>query len=323
MGVGGEEVTATLPEHTNMVGVSADPSHRRGRPVKWQGLDIKQIFDAERERGAGFVALNHPRKGCNWLCLIGWDRLKVAPTLQDPTFVGLPAGATLWTWDFDAVELLNGMDAALFVDPKHPNRTGTFDDWMSFWNGGHAIAGLAVTDVHGDDPPGAPRTYFAVPSDDLSKFETKWLVDAVKAGRTVAGAGAFVRVSIGGKGPGELAPSSAVQGGEATLQLKVEALKTIDVSRVVVLVNCDTALDLKATKPNETVKLDVQTKLPLSKDAHVVVVVFGKEPMPLGFEQVDANRVPRAITNPIRVDVDGDGIWTAPGGKTCAFVPGS
>lgn len=321
-GVGGEEVTATLPEHTNMIGVKADPNHRRGAPVKWFGLDLQQIFDAERARGAGFVALNHPRKGCNWLCVIGYDRITLGPADIDPTVLGLPASATLWTWDFDAVELLNGMDDNVFLDAKHPERTGTFDDWMSFWNGGHFITGLAVTDVHGDDPPGAPRTYFAVPSDDLAKFEPSWLIDAVKAGRTMAGAGAFARVSIDGKGPGELVPGSAVKDGKVELKVKVEAISGIDVTRVLVLVNCDTALDLKTTAPDGVVKLDVKESLALTKDAHVVVVAFGSKPMPQSFEQVDPKRVPRVITNPIRVDVDGDGVWTPPGGKTCAYVAG-
>ena len=30
--------------------------------------------------------------------------------------------------------------------------------------------------------------------------------------------------------------------------------------------------------------------------------------------------VPRVLTNPIYVDADGDGSWTAPGGKLCDYA---
>ncbi len=335
-GVGGEEVTATLPEHTNAFGLQPDPSHRRGAPVKWMGLDLGQIYAAERARGAAFVSLNHPRKGCNWLCVIGWDRLLVAPTLTDPTVVGLPAGATLWSWDFESVELLNGMDKALFHDQKAPDSTGTFEDWMSFWNGGHRITGLGVTDTHGYGPPGAPRTYFRVPKDDLTAFSLPWMTEAVKAGRTQVSAGGFARVSAdGGKsGPGDLVPKSAIaldKDGKATLalQVRVEAIPEIDVTRVLVLVNCDTALDVQATAPGDVVKLDKTLQVPIPAavllsglDAHVTVLAFGKQPMPKGLESADAHKVPRVITNPMVLDLNGDGAFQGPGGKACAVTPG-
>lgn len=325
-GVGGQEVTATLPEHTNMVGVAPDPNHRRGAPVKWHGLDLQQIWAAEKARGAGFRALNHPRKGCNWLCVIGWDREKLAPTLQDPTAVGLPAGATLWSWDFEAVELLNGTDTTIFIDPEKPERTGTFEDWLSFWNAGHQIAALGVTDVHGLGSPGAPRTFFRVPKDDLGAFEDAWLVDAVKKGQTQVSAGAFARVEIAGKGPGEVVPQSAAVEGKLTLKLKVVAIPEIDVTRVLVLVNCDTALEIAATDPTGAIKLETTVQVPVAdwqgKDAHIVVLAFGKQPMPKGLEPMNAAKVPRVVTNPIVWDGDGDGVFTGPGGKKCDITPG-
>jgi hypothetical protein len=329
-GVIGEEVTATLPEHTNMMGVTPDLSHPRGAPVKWYGLDLAQIYKAERERGAGIVALNHPRKGCNWLCVIGWDRIKAAPTLQDPTVVGLPASATLWSWDFDAVELLGGMDTRLFNDPSQPESSGTFEDWMSFWNSGHYVAALGVTDVHDWGQPGSPRTYFPVPSDDLAAFQTKWMVDAVTAGHTVVSAGAFARVSVvgsaggsgGSAGPGDMASSLALKDGAVALKVRIEAIPEVDVTRVLVLVNCDTVLDLKATAPEAVVKFDQVVNVPLSVDSHIVVLAFGKNAMPIGMENAVASKVPRVVTNPIRVDVDGDGKWTPPGGRVCKIKPG-
>lgn len=331
-GVAGQEVTASLPEHTNITGLQPDPTHVRGAPVKWHGKDLAEIFALGQARGAGFRALNHPRKGCNWLCLIGWNRQTLKWENTDPTSVGLAKGATMLSWDFEAMEVLNGMDSRLFIDPLKADETGTFEDWMSFWNGGHLIAGLAVTDVHGWAQPGSPRTYFRVPSDDLGAFKEAWLVDAVKAGHVVQSTGAFAEVAIVGglsdgsdAGPGTIATSAAVEDGKTTLRIKVQALEAIDVARVLVLVNCDTALDLAvpATATGELVKFDALVKVPISVDSHVTVLGFGAKPMPAGMRNLDPEKVPRFITNPIRIDADGDGKWTPPGGRKCMIKAGS
>lgn len=200
---------------------------------------------------------------------------------------------------------------------------------MSFWNGGHRVTGIGVTDVHNLNAPGQPRTFFRVPQDDLAAFKPSWLADSVKAGHAMISAGAFARVRVDGKGakktagsfngPGDLV---TIKGGAVALQVSIEALPEIDVSRVVVLANCDTVADVKTTAPNGTIKLAKTFALALQKDSHIVVLAFGKEPMPKGFRRVDAAKVPRVITNPIRVDVDGDGVWTPPGGKTCTIAPG-
>ncbi len=316
-GVTGQEVTASLPEHTNMTSVKPDPSHKRGAPVKWHGRDLAEIWALEKTRGAGFRTLNHPRKGCNWLCLIGWDRQQLTWTNDEPESVGLAQGATMFSWDFEAIETMNGMDSRLFVEAGKEDETGTFEDWLSFHNAGHLITGLAVTDVHGWAPPGSPRTWFRVPKDDLSAFSDAWLVDAVKAGHTVMSAGAFAEVSIGAAGPGELAKQGALQDGKAPVKVRVQAIAAVDVTRLVVVVNCVAVAEVQATKPNEVVKFDGVIDVPLSEDSHVVVVGFGAKPMPAGLKSYNPTKVPRFISNPIRVDVDGDGAWTPPGGRAC------
>ncbi|MBM4393981.1 MAG: hypothetical protein FJ090_22875, partial [Deltaproteobacteria bacterium] len=57
--------------------------------------------------------------------------------------------------------------------------------------------------------------------------------------------------------------------------------------------------------------------LDLEVDAHVVVLGFGVQDMPRGLSGYDQQHVPRFISNPVLVDADGDGAWTAPGPKDC------
>ncbi|MCB9537409.1 MAG: PHP domain-containing protein [Myxococcales bacterium] len=312
----GQEVTASLPEHVNAYPFEPLPADQdfRGGPVVWYGLDLGQVFAAIRERGAGVVQLNHPRNGCNYLCLIGYDRLTGRPAVDDPTLLGFPPEAELWSWDFDAVEYMNGTRSP-FVDPAAPDSTGMFEDWTSFLNLGHRVTAMGVTDVHGHGV-GTPRTFFAAPTDDPGAFTDAMLTDAIRGGAAQVSAGAFARVTVDGAGPGE---DVTLVDGAGTLRLRVDALPQIDVTHAIVYVNCDEAMKIAATAPGDVVKLDVERALALDADAYVVVTAHGAQPMPRAFDDYDGLRTPRVTTNAIYVDADGDGVFTPPGGKTCTY----
>jgi hypothetical protein len=315
----GQEVTATLPEHMNMYGVVPDATDPLGGFVPWYLHDIAQMTASMKQRGAQVVTLNHPRMGsdCSYLCRIGWNPLTNTADKPDMTALGLPATATAWTWDFDAVELWNGTKD-IFLDPKDPSHSGLWEDWMGWWNGGHLIAAVAVTDVHGWDPPGSPRTYYVSPTDEPSAFQGGDLAAAVKASRLVLSAGAFARVTVNGKaGPGELITDSD---GSVDLHVRIEAIPQVDVAWFQVFVNCDEVAKVKTTAPLATLKYDGVLPIKLSKDAHIHVIGWGAGAMPRGFEAYPAERMARVLTNPIRVDADGDGQWTPPGGKTCKYT---
>ncbi len=315
--VPGEELTASVPEHINLYQVEPRPDvNARGGPVRWYGKDIDTIFAEARQRGAGIVSLNHPRFDCAYLCLSGYDRLTGLATLADPTILGLAPDAKLMSWNFDVVEYLNGLRDP-FVDPARADETGLFEDWQSFLNLGHRIAAVGVTDVHGLERPGSPRTYFAAPSDDPARLSADGMVAALEEGRAIVSAGAFARVRAAtGEGLGELARAT---GERLELDVHVEALPEVDVTHLKVFANCDEVATVAATDPHGVVKLDQRVPLALTRDAHLEVLAFGREPMPRGLRTYDGTRVPRVTTNPIYVDVDGNGAFDPPGGKTCTY----
>jgi hypothetical protein len=318
--VPGEELTAAAPEHINLWGTPPDPSDPRGRPVSWFDKDFKQLYQEGRARGAQIVTLNHPRgvDACNYLCAVEWDRIAGAPKLTDPTAIGMPQSATLWSWDFDAMELMNGTGNP-FAAGVDGRRNGVWDDWQSFLNFGHRITGLGVSDAHDEQGIGTPRTYIAAPTDDPAQFTMAMAQSAVLGGRALVSAGGFARVQIGDKGLGD---TVAAVGGQVELMVEVQAIPQIDVQRVVVWANCDEVASVTATAPDGVVKFKGKIPLKLSQDAHITLGAFGSKAMPRGFEPIDPLRVPRVITNPIYVDVDGDGKWTPPGGKACTYKVG-
>jgi hypothetical protein len=171
------------------------------------------------------------------------------------------------------------------------------------------------SDDHGGDEPGFPRTYVQSATDDPTALDVDALVAAMRAGQVSVSDGAFARVSIDGVRPGGLATGS----GTVPLALTVSAAREIDVTHVVVFANCDEIAQVEATDPAGVVKLDTVVDVPIDGDTQVVLAAFGAELLPLGLPQFTAGNTPRALTGAILVDGDGDGEFTAPGGRICSY----
>ena len=76
----------------------------------------------------------------------------------------------------------------------------------------------------------------------------------------------------------------------------------------------------EATNPHENLKFRTHTQMDLAQDAWIGIMAFGDDQMPSGLVNYDPRVTPRVVTNPIYLDSDQDGQWTAPGGKTCIIL---
>lgn len=304
----GQEVTASLPNHTIAFPLRRDPAKVRDF-VPWYSLDIAQVFAAEKDFGARIRTFAHPRG--SYLDIIQWDRIAGAPgATLDPRQLGLPADAALWSWDFEAMEFMNG--------PQRVFSSGIFEDWMSFLNHGHRIIATGASDVHGFETPGTPRTYFSSATDHAPDFSIDEMVASVTGGDVVVSLGAFARVRV--NGVAGLGDTLTDQDGEVEMQLQVEAIPQIDVDHARIYVNCDEVLRLPMSNPADSAIKFADTltiPVPVGRDAHIVVLGFGAQRLPDVFEQFDPAEVPRFATNPVFVDRDGNGEYDAPGGKAC------
>ncbi len=311
----GQEVTASSPEHITAVDLPLAPDHPRGDPVPWYGLGLGEIYGAIRDQGGLAVGLNHPRGGCNVLCLIGYDRILGDATLDDPLALGLDPGMSIWSWDLDFMEVHKG--GRFWLDPDDPDTTGLLDDWLSFLNHGHRVTAVGASDAHGLEIPGTPRTYFPSSTDLPAEFVPDDLWTSLVDGEVVVSQGAFARVLINDTaGMGDTITDTD---GTVDLWVQVEAIPSVDVTHAVVLANCDQVAEIPATDPDGIVKIDAHVDIPLSADAHIVVIAYGAERLPHGLKQFDAAGSPRAFTNAIYVDHDGNGVFDAPGGKDCSY----
>ena len=329
-----EEATAGLPEHMNIYPLPARSDRLRGEPPRWYGLGFDRFIEELSHRGAQIIQLNHPRQGCNYLCIIGYDREsgEIDPSLNPMNF-GYDEGE-LWDWGFNAVELLND-PRPIFIDLDDPYSTGYYEDWASFINLGHKVTGMGVSDIHGPDGIGAPVTLVQVKDDDslalISETEPNDLAEAIIKGKAQVSLGAWVDLKVNGMGLGELVsgqaiPNSESQGIEAqsrfNIELSVRALPSVDVTWIYLFINCDVYASWEATNPYETLKYQRSYQLDLSQDAWMSIMAFGDDQMPTGLVNYDPRVTPRVVTNPIYLDSDQDGQWTSPGGKTCIIPEG-
>lgn len=330
-----EEATAGLPEHMNIYPLPARSDTLRGEPPRWYGLGFDRFIEELDQRGAQIIQLNHPRQGCNYLCIIGYDREsgEIDPTLNPVNF-GYDEGE-LWGWGFNAVELLND-PRPIFIDLDDPNSSGYFEDWASFINLGHKVTGMGVSDIHGPDGIGAPVTLVQVKDDQtlplVSETGPNDLADAIVNGKAQLSLGAWVGLKVNGVGLGELAEGQVIPNEESNheteaysrfnVELSVHALPSVDVTWVYLFINCDIYASWEATNPYETLKLQNTYQMDLAQDAWISIMAFGDDQMPSGLVNYDPRVTPRVVTNPIYLDSDLDGQWTAPGGKTCIIPEG-
>ncbi len=300
--LGGQEVTAPVPEHMTLVGVTPDGTPRGG-PVAWYGMDLPNLFAAMRARGDGGLNLfNHP----GYMDLVGWDPVAAAPTLTDPGLLGLDPDGAVWSWDFDGIEVMNG------VDSPFSDGNGRFEKWMSIVQAGHPVLPIGCSDAHSLGDIGFPSTWFPAngPSPDLSD---EAIFDGLRSGNVSISAGALGQIALDGVAPGGVVTTSA-----ASLHITVLAPRAIDVTHAVVFVNCNEALRVDATGLGPT-WIDASVDLTFTEDSTVVVAAFGEGALPAGFPAFSATNVPRALVAPVYVDTDGNGQFDPPAGRRCPF----
>jgi hypothetical protein len=132
--------------------------------------------------------------------------------------------------------------------------------------------------------------------------------------------GPFVRVSVAGHGMGQLAPAPR---GRARLDVEIDAAPWIDVRRLELFINGSRRgkpIDVPASAKPQRYKGSIDLRL--ERDAYVVVVVRGGELGPIVPAAAgQAAPTALAVTNPIYLDRDGDGHWTAPNDASTPRAP--
>lgn len=277
----------------------------------WQG--------AEPDR---WVQINHPDMVRNFTDADGDGRF-------DGGFRGL---ATL----IDGIETENGGGSEIlggrpFMIGKDKNGKDSVQMlrefiWLQMLNRGHRYAAMAVNDAHSvyGNGVGGWRMYLPSKSDKPSEIDWRENVRHAKAGHSYLTTGPFLLVQTeDGTGPGD---TTRAVGGSVKLKVRVQCTDWIDIDRVQVLVNGRARPELNFTREanakmfkDGVVKFDEIIDIPLSEDAHLIVVATGeKSNLSIGYGTSPQAKIhPLAYNNPIFIDFDGHGF--TPNGDNLGF----
>ncbi|MDB4786333.1 CehA/McbA family metallohydrolase [Planctomycetaceae bacterium] len=193
--------------------------------------------------------------------------------------------------------------------------------WLQLLNQGHRIPGVINTDSHyNHHGSGWRRNWFASSTDDPAKISTDEMVREIEAGHIVMSNGPFLSVSgLSGSQQVAAIPGDDLlaRDGKVSLKIRVQCPNWLDVNRVQVFINGRPSAKHNYSRTNSNnlfgnqnavVKFDSTLNLILKEDTHVIVATIGEN---LTMENVMGGRygrrAPMAVSNPIFVDIDGDG----------------
>jgi hypothetical protein len=211
-----------------------------------------------------------------------------------------------FSWDFDALEVMNG-----YQDPVRRSVDRVIDDWFSLLNHGHVVTATGNSDTHHltFNIGGYPRNYVHVLDDRPQWVEPKQVALAVKTHHTFFTTAPFVRLTVGAGSIGDLTPAP---GGHATAEIEVQAAPWVSVDRVILYVNGREVKRWPVPESSAVIRFHEKLEVTSPTDGYVVVRVDGLKPLtPVVGDGKVFTAYPLALTNPVFLDVDGDGRYRA------------
>jgi hypothetical protein len=197
-------------------------------------------------------------------------------------------------------------------------------NWLQLLNQGVRMPAVVNTDAHLNfHGSGGRRNYVRCSTDDPARIDPLEIVRQAEKGHVIVTNGPYLEVSLAaaeGAGPGAATiaipgDEIAVAGGHLLLKVRVQCPNWFDIDRVQFLLNGRVAEDLGRTRYNNPrefqdgpVKFEKEIDLTVKTDTHIIVVAWHKKkPLAAVMGPDWGDFHPTAISNPIFVDVDGNG----------------
>ncbi len=294
----GDEVT-TRKGHFNAFPFAPTESAPDASIEDWPKL-LRGIRDGNESR---VIVLNHPRD------LHGTFRP------FDPANFNSATGDLRPGTGFDAVELFNS--GAMQSDP-----TRVLRDWFALWNHGHLITAVGASDSHDVSRyiVGQARTYVACDDSQPGRIDIVEVSHSLRDGRALVSLGLLARLSVNDQF--EAGSLATPLGSELRVSVTVLGPSWTRADRVELFANGIKIREARIEddgRAGQKARFDWTMPRP-SQDVALVAVASGPGvtapywPIPRPYQPTSKDWQPRVfgITNPIRVDADGDGQWFSP-----------
>jgi hypothetical protein len=291
----GDEITTKQWGHFGAFPLPSDEGELGHGAIETGTHTPAQIFHDVRAKAPGaLIDIHHPR------LLHGSMGYFVLADFDTATGKTRAPGFSL---DFDAIEVLNG-----YQDSDRRTVAKVIGDWIGLLDGGKRVSCTGNSDSHHltFNLGGYPRNYVAIGDVPVAKIDPAAVAAAVKAGHSYFTTGPIVDASIAGKGFGDTA---SVAPGKVALHVTVRAATWISVQKLTVLGPGNTVLATRQIPPaTGVVRFDDTIELDVARDGYAILRVDGDRPMAPNVGDIRSFLVyPMAVTNPIWIDVDGDG----------------
>jgi hypothetical protein len=260
------------------------------------------LFQASRKKFPGaLLQLNHPRAGnLGYFNNLSLDQEEAA---------WISDRASL---DFDLLEVLNGPF-------YHASNSVAVEDWLHLLSRGSFAPLVGSSDSHGTDrnEPGYSRTYVLVDQAGPSGWTWDDALRGIRAGRSFASNGPVLELRVNGAATfGETARAAD---GLADIAFSVRAAPWVDVSEARLIVNGERKLVFPVrTDAGRVVRISERVRLKLDGDSTLSLEALGKRTLypvvqrPALSGQLKDAVLPYALSNPVFLDVDGNGVFDPP-----------
>ncbi|MBL06102.1 MAG: hypothetical protein CMJ99_10765 [Planctomycetes bacterium] len=306
-GSGGHYQSVVGNEFTTALGhFNAFPADKNSKPANHKHDDWDRLLKAVRATpGVRVVICNHPRR--EGFKKGPWGKLGLDPVS------GEFAGGRQWL-GLDAVEVINGKT---LEKEAYEN----FSDWFALLNAGHRLTAVAGSDSHTvAQPVGHCRTYIRSSTDDPRRIDVGEVVENILAGRVLVSMGLLADAKVNGQfTAGDLATGV---GEDLEVDVEVRGPRWTRASRVALFFNGRKVREEEIEHPaNAVVKYKKRWVFGgPSKDVHLVLIATGPRLDNSYWTPPQDDRYVIGATNPIWIDGDGDGKYSAPGDYARALV---